>query len=80
MFGAFDISASALTAQRKRLEPIPSNIATTDSVGGPDGKHVPYRRPMAMFEAQRNPDGMPGVRVKEITEDSESVSGAAWSR
>jgi len=69
MFGAFDISASAMTAQRMRFETIQSNIANIDSVGGPDGKNVPYRRLMTIFEAQGQ-DGMPGgVRVREIAED-----------
>ncbi|HVT82745.1 MAG TPA: flagellar basal body rod protein FlgC [Phycisphaerae bacterium] len=69
MFGAFDISASALTAQRTRFETIQSNIANMDNIVGPDGKNTPYRRLQAIFEAQRTPDGLPGVRVREIAED-----------
>ena len=38
MFGAFDISTSALNAQRIRLDTIASNIANVDTVIGPDGK------------------------------------------
>jgi len=69
MFGAFDISTSALGAQRTRLETIASNIANIDSVLGPDGKVAPYRRLFPVFQAQRGTDGGAGVSVKGIEED-----------
>src|SRR6478736_1795045 len=69
MFGAFDISASGLGAQRVRLETIASNIANVDSILGPDGKPSPYRRLYPVFQAQRSDDGGAGVSVKSIEED-----------
>ncbi|HEY4329421.1 MAG TPA: flagellar basal body rod protein FlgC [Phycisphaerae bacterium] len=72
MFGAFDVSASALTAQRVRLDTISSNIANFDSTDaglGADGKPQPYRRLFTIFQAERSDDGNAGVRVKSIEED-----------
>ena len=69
MFGAFDISTSALNAQRIRLDTIASNIANVDTVIGPDGKPAPYRRIFPIFQAQRTADGGAGVSVKSIEED-----------
>jgi flagellar basal-body rod protein FlgC len=68
MFGNFDISASALGAQKMRLETIASNIASADAVIGPDGK-TPYRRKFPIFEAQRTESGGAGVRVGSIQDD-----------
>jgi flagellar basal-body rod protein FlgC len=73
MFGSFDISASALTAQRVRIDTIASNIANADStVAGmtADGRPIPYRRLFTILETQRAADGTPdGVRVKSIQQD-----------
>ena len=69
MFGAFDISTSALGAQRTRLDTIASNIANVDSVLGPDGKPAPYRRLFPVFQAQRTSDGAAGVSVASIEQD-----------
>jgi flagellar basal-body rod protein FlgC len=85
MFGAFDISASALTAQRVRIDTISSNIANVDAADagvGPDGAPVPYRRLFTVFEPQRTADGGAGVRVKSIEQDmSQFVEKyEPWSR
>jgi len=81
-FGALDISASGLTAQRLRMDTISQNIAnvsTTHTAGG-----GPYRRKVALFEERVTPalfDGYIrtamkgdnlgfGVRVARIFEDS----------
>lgn len=81
--GGFDISASALTAQRLRMDVISSNIANAESTRSSfvDGKFVPYRRKevvMAPTEAsfrrvldnQMRASGANGVQVVEIREDS----------
>jgi flagellar basal-body rod protein FlgC len=68
MFGSFDISTSALSAQRVRLDTIASNIANIDSVLGPNGKPAPYRRLYPVFQAQRADGGM-GVSVAKIEQD-----------
>ena len=41
MFGAFDVSSSALNAQRVRLETISSNIAGFDATAGSQLRAVP---------------------------------------
>src|SRR4051812_550406 len=69
MFGAFDVSASALGAQKTRLETIASNIASSDAVLGPDGKPAPYRRLFPIFQAQPTGSGATGVQVKSIEQD-----------
>lgn len=69
MFGSFDISGSALSAQRVRLDTIASNMANISTTRGVDGKPGPYRRQFAVFEAQRTQDGGAGVRVAKIQED-----------
>ena len=68
MFGAFDISTSALSAQRTRLNTIASNIANINTNVGVDGK-TPYRRLFTVFEPERTADGGMGVRVSRIGED-----------
>jgi flagellar basal-body rod protein FlgC len=78
----FDISSSALTAQRFRMDVISSNIANADSTRARlvDGKWVPYQRKLVTIEpkretfeqalqnAQANTSGE-GVRVTKVIED-----------
>lgn len=53
LFGAMDISASGLTAQRLRLDLISNNIANINTTRTeqvtPGGNPVPYRRQVAVF-------------------------------
>ncbi len=81
-FGALDIGASALTAQRLRMDTISQNIANVNTTRTQDG--TPYRRKMVIFEEKSQ--GVPfseylsasskdkfigkGVRVSRIAEDS----------
>lgn len=82
LFGAIDISASGLTAQRMRMDIISENIANVNTTRTPAGGA--YRRKVAVFEA-REPEnrfsGMlnqaveeqkvgQGVRVAGIAEDN----------
>lgn len=80
--GGFDISASALTANRLRMDVISSNIANAESTraGSVNGQFVPYRRKMVVVEptqmpfkdllnAQLNGSSAQGVRVTKIQED-----------
>ena len=69
MYGALDVSTSALVAQRARLDVIAGNIATKDAYStDADGNAVPYRRHVALL-APRAADGGVGVRVDSIVED-----------
>ena len=75
MMKALDISASALEAQRVRMEVVSQNLAnaqTTRATKAPDGSFLPYRRRETVFkallgEALDGPRG--GVRVDRIQED-----------
>lgn len=80
MFDSINISVSALTAQKTRIDIISKNMAnvnTTRSTGG-----MPYRRQMVVFEEQRGPSfssylekhtnrfNGKGVEISEIVEDT----------
>ena len=75
LLGAFNVSASALDAQRTRIEVAVSNIANADSTRGPDGQ--PYRRrdvvlgaqPQDTFDAALGRADAVGVQVQQIVED-----------
>jgi flagellar basal-body rod protein FlgC len=81
----FDISASALTAQRLRMDVIASNMANADTTRGKlvNGKWVPYSRKIVSLESKPNPSfssvlagamgggaAGEGVKVSKISEDS----------
>lgn len=74
---AINVSASALNAQRARIEVAVSNIANAESTRGADGQ--PYRRrdivlesmPIPSFDAALGRADAVGVQVSEIVEDSE---------
>jgi flagellar basal-body rod protein FlgC len=52
MFNSLNVSASALTAQRLRMDVVSSNIANAQTTRGKyvDGKWEPYRRKMVVME------------------------------
>ena len=72
---ALGASASALTAERARIEVAVSNLANSESTRGPDGQ--PYRRrdvvlaaaPDNTFDAALGNAGAVGVQVAAIVED-----------
>lgn len=78
----FDISSSALTAQRFRMDVISSNIANADSTRARlvNGKWVPYQRKLVTIEPKKpafadalqdamNGGAGDGVRVTKVTDD-----------
>lgn len=75
LFAALGASASALDAERARLEVAVSNIANSESTRGADGK--PYRRRDVLlapqmvesFDAALGNAGAVGVKVSNIVED-----------
>jgi flagellar basal-body rod protein FlgC len=75
LFAAFNVSATALDAQRTRIEVAVSNIANAESTKGPDGQ--PYRRrdvvlgaqPVESFDAALGRADAVGVQVTNIVED-----------
>lgn len=72
---ALNASASALDAQRTRIEVAVSNLANAESTRGPDG--LPYRRrdvvlaatPVDSFDAVFGRATATGVQVANISED-----------
>ncbi|GAB4387986.1 MAG: flagellar basal body rod protein FlgC [Thermodesulfovibrionales bacterium] len=71
-FGVFKVSASALEAQRKRMNVVASNMANVQTTRTEEGG--PYKRKDVIFstapvEAGRD-DGLEGVRVTEVVEDA----------
>lgn len=74
---AISASASALNAQRARMEIAVSNLANAESTRGTDGQ--PYRRrdvvlsssPVGGFDMELNRAGAVGVEVAQIVEDTE---------
>ena len=80
MYGAFDVSTSALVAQRTQLDVIAGNIAMKDVTRDEEGRAVPYRRRVPLF-APGDPSrgrGAPGVHVTAIVEDHVSPFGLRW--
>jgi flagellar basal-body rod protein FlgC len=81
--GGFDISATALTAQRLRMDVISSNIANAETTRAAyvNGKFVPYRRKevvmapvqphfRSLLNEKLQPTAAKGVQVTAIKEDS----------
>lgn len=72
---AISVSASALAAERTRIEAAISNLANAESTRGPDGG--PYRRrevvlaadPVNSFDAAIGRASAVGVRVAGVVED-----------
>ncbi|NOT43746.1 MAG: flagellar basal body rod protein FlgC [Acidobacteria bacterium] len=75
LFAAMSAAASALTAERTRVEVAVSNIANAESTRGADGR--PYRRrdvvlasdQVASFDAALGRANAVGVKVAAIVED-----------
>ncbi|GGA63142.1 flagellar basal body rod protein FlgC [Ornithinibacillus halotolerans] len=86
IFNGMNISASALTTQRLRMDVVSSNIAnasTTRATVNENGEFEPYRRKMVQIEstdrsfrsflhkASNNTQPNAGVKVSRIVEDEE---------
>ena len=75
LHSAMSASASALSAERSRIEVAVSNMANAESTRGANGQ--PYRRrdvvlasdPVESFDAALNNTGAVGVKVADIVED-----------
>ena len=71
MYGALDISTSALIAQRTRLDVISANLANKDTLLNAAGEYEPYRRRAVIFAAGDPARGSAeGVHVARIEIDS----------
>lgn len=65
-FSIFEVSASALSAQSKRMNVSASNLANADSVTGPNGE--PYRAKQIIFQTREATDGISGVDAVGLVE------------
>jgi flagellar basal-body rod protein FlgC len=84
MFSNLNVTASALTAQRLRMDVISSNVANADSTRAEyvNGQWVPYRRKMVVLQekggqfssflnkAMNNSEAGKGVKVSKIVRDN----------
>lgn len=68
LFGIFDVSGSAASAQNQRLNVVASNLANADTVAGPDGRAYQARQVLFRTELMGALDAA-GVRVAAVTED-----------
>jgi flagellar basal-body rod protein FlgC len=69
MFASLDIGASALAAQRVRMDTIAGNVANINVTRNDRGETVPFRRRIALLAPQADDAGAPGVRVAGIVHD-----------
>ena len=70
MFGALDISASALVAQRTRLNVISANLANRNSLTDAAGNYAPFRRRVPILAPGDPSSGSGGgVYVKDVLLD-----------
>jgi flagellar basal-body rod protein FlgC len=70
MFDILDMGASALTAQRVRMDTVAGNIANINTLRDANGKANPYRRRFVLFApGQAENSSKPGVHVKSIQMD-----------
>jgi flagellar basal-body rod protein FlgC len=70
MFDVLDMGASALTAQRIRMDTIAGNIANANTLRDSSGKPNPYRRRFVVFAAgEAEGSSKPGVHVKSVQFD-----------
>jgi flagellar basal-body rod protein FlgC len=71
MFSTMDISASALVAQRVRLDVIANNLANVSTTHNEKGEKIPFRRKDVIFQAGVPERGSPfrGVSIPRVYED-----------
>jgi flagellar basal-body rod protein FlgC len=71
MFDSLDTSASALMAQRVRMDTIAGNVANMNTTRDTSGQLNPYRRRFAILSSGQSADSnAPGVHVSAIMQDS----------
>src|SRR3954468_9126970 len=73
MFETLDISASALQAQRVRMDTVAANIANLNTTRNANGQPVPYRRRFAVFAEGAGTKSVngpkDGLHVRKIEQD-----------
>jgi flagellar basal-body rod protein FlgC len=72
MFDSLEINASALVAQRTRMDTIAGNVANMNTTRNDKGELAPYRRRFVVFAPGRaGEDGknLAGVHVQKVDQD-----------
>jgi flagellar basal-body rod protein FlgC len=70
MFDALDIPASALLAQRARMDTIVGNVANIDTIANAKDQNIPYRRRFVLFSpGQAGAQDKSGVHLKSVEID-----------
>jgi flagellar basal-body rod protein FlgC len=73
MFDSLDVSASALLAERTRMDTVAGNVANMNTTHNEKGEPVPYRRRFVLFATGRQgEDGhmnAAGVHVEKVDSD-----------
>ncbi len=71
MASAFDISASALYAQRVRMDSIAENLANANTIRNAQNQYAPYQRKFVIFQTGDPTTGSvsEGVHVSQILQD-----------
>ena len=71
MYGLFDISTSALVAQRSRLDALSANIANAKTIQNADGEYAPWQRRIPVLASGDPTSGSPlGVHIAAIELDT----------
>jgi flagellar basal-body rod protein FlgC len=71
MFESLDIGASALEAQRVRLDTIAGNVANINTTRDSSGKVHPYQRRFVVLASGQDESGSaPGVHVEQVGTDN----------
>lgn len=71
LFSALDINASGLTAQRRRIEVISSNLANANTTRTAEG--TPYKRKDLVFESAPVSDGFGSALTSEMANGEAGV-------
>jgi len=69
MFDSLDIGASALLAQRVRMDTIAGNVANINTTRNERGQPIPYRRRVVTFAPGAPGGASAGVHVASIEKD-----------
>lgn len=71
MISAYDVSTSALVAQRVRLDAISGNIANISTLQDENGQAKPYQPRYTVFQTDEEvtSGGVPGVKVASVEVD-----------
>ncbi|MGC3991910.1 MAG: flagellar basal body rod protein FlgC [Chthoniobacteraceae bacterium] len=68
VISGIDVTASALNAEKTRMDVVAENIANANTTHGLDGK--PYQRKLVSFQSVLQSTGGTGVQVSQVKNDT----------